>query len=437
MNRRWAVAILLGGAAASLMLQAREARAEYDLCALRSGPKGPCTCKAPGDGAGQFTVVARSHCRKAAKAAQGKQDRRDQAGANSPGDAPLPAERPKQVASPTRAGAAEQGSSSIITGANPDAQGRRIDDVRARGKLNCGVNEGLLGFAHRSETGEWTGLDAEFCRAVATAVLGDAAKVEFIPLDATSRFEALTSGKVDVLSRNTTWTMDREAALGVDFAGVIYFDGQSFMTSEERGLVSAQQLAGATVCVQSATTTEANMAYYFASHDVRVEAKSFQSRDALVKAYLSGECDAYTADRSSLFADRAGFQEPSRHAVLPEVISKEPLGPAVATGDREWFQITRWVLAGLVNAEEVGLNRETAANGKDLEGDAKRLVEGAGKSGEKLRLDPLWLRKVITAVGNYGEVFEANVGRSGALGMERGMNSLWKKGGIIYAPPMW
>lgn len=179
------------------------------------------------------------------------------------------------------------------------------------------------------------------------------------------------------------------------------------------------------------------MAYYFALHDVRVETKTFQSRDALLKAYLAGECDAYTADRSSLFADRAGFEQPSRHAVLPEVISKEPLGPAVAAGDREWFQITRWVLAGLVNAEEVGLNREAAAGGSDLGGDAKRLVEGAGRSGEKLRLDPKWLRNVIASVGNYGEIFEANIGRSGALGMERGMNSLWKKGGILYAPPMW
>ena len=437
-NRRWAVGSLVGAAAFTLILQVSAVRADYDLCAFRSGPKGPCSCKVAGDGPGQFTVVPRSHCRRAAKAVQGKSAGRRQDSNNSPADAPPPAERPNQAAAQANESLPSKGSASTIeTGANPAPQSARLDEIRTRGKINCGVNEGLLGFSHRSGTGEWAGLDAEFCRAVAAAVFGDPEKVEFIPLDTTSRFEALTSGKVDVLSRNTTWTMGREAGLGVDFTGVFYFDGQSFMASEERGLVSAQQLAGATVCVQSATTSEANMAYYFALHDVRVETKTFQSRDALVKAYLAGECDAYTADRSSLFADRAGFEQPSRHAVLPEVISKEPLGPAVAAGDREWFQITRWVLAGLVNAEEVGLNREAAAGGSDLGGDAKRLVEGAGRSGEKLRLDPKWLRNVIASVGNYGEIFEANIGRSGALGMERGMNSLWKKGGILYAPPMW
>lgn len=436
MIRRWTAGTLFLGAAIALVVQVGEAHAVYDLCAFRSGPKGPCTCRVAGDGPGQFTVVPRSQCRRAAKSAQGDTVRRSQGG-HGPVDAPPPVERPKQADVIAADRARGEGTAPIVTGANPTSASARLDEIRTRGKINCGVNEGLLGFAHRSQTGEWTGLDAEFCRALAAAVFGDATKVEFLPLDATTRFEALTSGAIDVLSRNTTWTMDREVALGIDFAGVIYFDGQSFMTSEERGLVSAQQLAGATVCVQSATTTEANMAYYFASHKLRVETKTFQSRDALVKAYLAGECEAYSADRSSLFADRAGFEKPAQHAVLPEVISKEPLGPAVAAGDREWFQITRWVLAGLINAEEVGLNREAAASGKEFEGDAKRLVEGAGASAEKLRLDPMWLRNVIAAVGNYGEIFEASIGRSGALGMERGMNSLWKKGGILYAPPMW
>lgn len=415
----------------------------YSLCALRDGPQGPCTCKGSEDGAGRFTAVPRSHCRRAIK------PRLDKAARSSPESdaavkvAPPPVERPSRAEAPTNAAVpGESGTTNalMVTGAIPATQGSRLDEVRARGKLVCGVNEGLLGFAHRSAVGDWTGLDVEFCRAVAAAVLGDPTKVEFVPLDTGSRFDALKSGKIDLLSRNTTWTMSREAELGVDFAGTIYFDGQSFMTLDDRGLVSAQQLAGTTVCVQSATTTEPNAAYYFASHGVRVETKTFQSRDELVKAYLSGECDAYTADRSSLFADRAGFPEPTKHAVLPEVISKEPLSPAVASGDREWLLIVRWVLAALINAEEVGLTRDgtiAAAGGKDLEGDAKRLVEGAAVSGEKLRLERNWLRNVVGAVGNYGEIFEANVGRGGVLGMERGVNQLWKEGGLLYAPPMW
>lgn len=428
------------------------------LCALRSGPDGPCTCRIEGDGAGQFTVVPRSRCRKGATPSKAK--------ANAPADdetaettaseskpekpAAEPAPRQaKEIATPAaepqppekKPGDAAEATTStapepVATGALPTAQ-TKLDIVRTRGKLVCGVNEKLLGFSYRSSNGEWAGLDADYCRALAAAVLGDASKVEFVPLDATNRFEALKTSKIDVLSRNTTWTMARNVDLGLDFAGVIYFDGQGFMTSDNRGLVSAQQLAGTKVCVQQATTTETNMAYYFKDHNVSVETKTFQSRDALVKAYLAGECEAYSADRSALFADRAGFDKPEEHAVLPEVISKEPLGPAVIRGDAEWTEIVRWVLAGLINAEEVGLDREAAAGNTELAGDAKRLVEGAGSSGEKLRLDRNWLRTAVAAVGNYGEAFESNIGRSGALGMERGINALWKQGGLLYAPPMW
>lgn len=324
----------------------------------------------------------------------------------------------------------------MITASLPPAQ-RKLEAVRARGKLLCGVNPGLLGFSYRTGSGEWAGLDADFCRAVAVAVLGDPAKVEFVPLDAASRFDALKSGAIDLLSRNTTWTMGREVEMGFEFGGVLYFDGQSFITTEERGLVSAQQLAGATVCVQGATTTEKNMAYYFGALKIAAETRSFASRDDLLKAYLSGACDAYSGDRSSLFADRATFDEPAKHAILPEVVSKEPLGPVVLQGDPQWTKIVRWTLAGLINAEEVGLERAAAGGSAPLTGDALRLVEGAGASGTMLGLDKTWLRQVVAATGNYGEVFEANVGTTSPLGMNRGINALWKKGGILYAPPMW
>ncbi len=309
--------------------------------------------------------------------------------------------------------------------------------VRARGKLVCGVNEGLLGFAQQSGAGIWAGLDADFCRAVAAAVLGDPAKVEFVPLDAGKRFEALSAGTIDLLSRNTTWTMSRDVELGFEFAGTIYFDGQSFITGEDRGLVSAQQLAGVTVCVQSNTTSEKNMAFYFASHGIKVEERRFISRGELVDAYRKGECDAYTADRSSLFSDRASLEDPLKHVVLPEVISKEPLGPAVLQGDQEWLEIVRWTLAGLINAEEFGLDKATAQAGPKTNSDQQRLLEGADASGLKLRLENGWLAKVVGAVGNYGEMFEVNVGKASPLGMERGANALWKRGGILYAPPMW
>ena len=256
-------------------------------------------------------------------------------------------------------------------------------------------------------------------------------------VDTASRFDALKSGKIDLLARNTTWTMDRDVALGLEFAGILYIDGQGFMTSDERGLVSAQQLAGLKVCAESGTTSEANAAYYFKSHDSSAELKSFPSRPAMMEAYGKGECDAVSGDRTSLFAQRAGLAEPEQHAVLPEVISKEPLGPVVLQDDREWIETVRWTLAGLINAEEVGLTKELAAGDAPLEGDQARLVEGAGKNGEALGLAPTWLRDVVKSVGNYGEMFEADLGKGSPLGMERGINALWKRGGVLYAPPMW
>ncbi|WP_333795425.1 amino acid ABC transporter substrate-binding protein [Hyphomicrobium sp.] len=363
----------------------------------------------------------------------------------------LAAASPAAIASAKTSDAAQGAVPTVVadaapaqTAARPDtaasaspAVARKLDAVRSRGKLLCGVNTRLLGFAARTETGVWAGLDVDFCRALAAAVLEDADKVEFIPLETNERFDALKDGKIDVLSRSTTWTMNREVDLGLTFAGVLYFDGQGFMTRDDRGLVSAQQLAGSKVCVEAGTTTEKNMAYFFKVQQVEAETVSLPTREETLKAYAEGTCDAYSGDRSALFSDRASFAEPAAHTILPEVISKEPLGPAVAGGDEEWAAIVRWTLAGLINAEEVGLNRTSAGQEAPLDDEAKRLIDGAGASGEKLRLGKSWLRAAVAAVGNYGEMFEANVGGESPLGMERGLNALWKRGGILIAPPMW
>lgn len=415
---------LLAAILLTTALQSIPADAAFRNCALRSGPQGPCTCRTDGDGPGEYTEVSASYCRKATPKAS---KAGGAAAIPSQGAAPLATATTPRTETATAQPPAPQ----TVAGA------RKLDEVRSRGKLLCGVNPGLIGFAHPTQNGTWAGIDVDFCRAVAVAVLGDASLAEFVPLDAASRFDALRTGKVDLLSRNTTWTMSRDVDLGLEFVGVIYFDGQSFMAHEDRGLVSAQQLAGLKVCVQSATTSEKNMAYYFSSQRLSAQPTTFGSREDLVRAYRDGQCDAYSADRSSLYSDRAGFAEPLKHAILPEVISKEPLGPAVLQGDQEWVEIVRWVLAGLVNAEETGLDRATASSGAALKGDAMRLVEGAGESGERLRLQKNWLKNVVSAVGNYGEMFDANIGAGSPLGMSRGINALWKKGGILYAPPMW
>lgn len=451
---RWALFLALAAMLGALAGPGTIDAAGYTMCALRSGPEGPCTCRAPDDGVGQFTIVDRSRCRRGAKAAKDS-PAVEKPPADKPaaaGDARPPAATPATSAKPTSAAtapaatpasrvaasatAAPAAAAPVTTSALPSASSR-LDAVRARGKLLCGVNPGLLGFANRTGSGDWSGIDVDFCRAVAIATLGDAGKVEFVPLDAAERFEALKAGRIDLLSRNTTWNMSRDVDMGLEFVGVLYFDGQSFMTGEERGLVSAQQLAGTKVCVLSATTTEKNMSYYFGAQKIDAETRRYTTREDLVKAYLNGDCDAYSADRSSLFSDRAGLDEPLRHVVLPEVISKEPLGPAVLQGDQEWTEIVRWTLAGLVNAEEVGLDKAAASASSTPDGDAQRLLEGAAASGARLRLEKGWLRSVVAGVGHYGEMFDANVGKSSPLGMDRGINALWKKGGILFAPPMW
>lgn len=406
----------------------------YDLCAFREGSEGPCTCKRKGDEAGQFTTVNKRYCRRWSRNTAAAPQR-------VAGPAQAPAQTPVQAADepstmPTGTVAQAEDKTSASPAAASSATSK-LNDVRARGKLLCGVNTGLLGFASQSDTGAWIGLDVDFCRAVAAAVFADASKVEFVPVEMSARFEALKSGSVDILARNTTWTMNREVEYGIAFAGVLYFDGQGLLVSAERGLVSAQQLTGMKVCVVSGTTSEKNLAYYFKALQINAETQTFASHAELLKAYQGGACDVYSADRSLLYAERAGFAEPLKHDILPEVISKEPLGPSVQQGDEEWSRIVRWTLSALINAEEVGLDRASATSTQPLSEDAQRLVDGAAAGGEKLRLQKSWLRDVVAAVGNYGEMFEANVGKGSPLGMERGINALWKRGGILYAPPMW
>jgi general L-amino acid transport system substrate-binding protein len=418
------VAAITGLLAASGAASAQD----YRFCALRDGARGPCTCETKGGAPGEYVEVTRSRCRAAAVAQK-------TAPTPTPTAAPASAAATSAAPAPAPATASREPVAQIETGGLPSS--RKILDVRSRGKLLCGINPDLLGFAKQTDAGSWVGLDVDFCRAVAAAVFGDASKAEFVPVDTANRFEALKSGKIDLLARNTTWTMDRDVVMGFEFAGLLYIDGQGFMTSDERGLVSAQQLAGLRVCVESGTTSEANAGYYFKAHDIEAELKKYPDRAAMLAAYEKGECEAISGDRTSLFSDRSRLAEPDKHAVLPEVISKEPLGPVVLQDDHGWIEVVRWTLAGLLNAEEVGLTKELATGEAPLTGDGARLVEGAGKSGETLGLSPTWLRDVVKSVGNYGEMFETDLGKGSPLGMDRGINALWKRGGVLYAPPMW
>lgn len=424
---RHALAAVTLAAVTVFALAPSDAAAAYRMCALRQGPQGPCTCQTAGDAAGQFSVVAKHVCRRSV--------RKTAAPTPEAHKSAEPTVLPQSPAQPAPIKTAQIPDKAGADGTLADSD--KLAAVRTRGKVLCGVNPNLLGFSAQSNAGTWAGLDTDFCRAVAAAVFGDAAKVAFLPIETGDRFEALTSGRIDVLARNTTWTMSRDVDLGLEFAGILYFDGQGFLTSEERGLVSAQQLAGAKVCVEAGTTSEQNMGYYFKTHGIAAETKTYPTRSDMLKDYLAGACDAISGDHSGLSADRAAFPEPLKHTVLPEVISKEPLGPAVLAADARWAKIVRWTLAGLINAEEVGLDKAAAAASAPLSDDALRLTEGAGASGERLGLSKSWLRDVIAATGNYGEMFEANVGKDSPLGMARGINALWKKGGLVYAPPMW
>ena len=317
-----------------------------------------------------------------------------------------------------------------------------LDDVRARGQLICGVSEGLPGFSDRDAAGAWHGFDVDFCRAVAAAALGDPGKVDYVPLSATDRFEALQKGWVDLLSRNSTWTMSRDLGLGIDFVGIAYYDGQGFLANAVDGIASALELIGARICVVSGTTTENNAADYFARKEMEVSFVRYSKRAAARDAYASGQCDVFTADRSALAAERSLLANPDDHVILPEVISKEPLGPVTREGDAAWTGLVRWTLYGLINAEERGLTAAdlAPAAGFALAAAATTRRDEAiqlGKTASRfLDVPEDWLAVVIASVGNYREIFERNLGADTPLAINRGVNALWTEGGILYAPPM-
>ncbi|MCB1477564.1 MAG: amino acid ABC transporter substrate-binding protein [Tepidamorphaceae bacterium] len=317
------------------------------------------------------------------------------------------------------------------------AQAATLDDVKAKGFVQCGVSQGLPGFSNPDDQGNWTGIDVDYCRALAAAVFGSGDSVKFTPLSAKERFTALQTGEVDILSRNTTWTMGRDTSLGLNFAGVTYYDGQGFMVRKSLGVTSALELEGASVCTNTGTTTELNVADYFRTNNMSYEIVAFEKADEVVGAYDAGRCDVYTTDASGLYAQRLKLTNPDDHVVLPEIISKEPLGPVVRQGDDQWFNIAKWVYFALINAEELGV---TKANVGDMMGSdnpsIKRLLGSEGAFGEAIGLGNDWAANAIKAVGNYGEMFDANVGPDTPLGIARGQNALWSKGGLQYAPPI-
>ena len=313
-----------------------------------------------------------------------------------------------------------------------------LDDIRARGNLICGTNTGLVGFAAPDANGEWQGFDVAYCRALAAAILGDSTAVEFVPLTGQTRFTALASGEIDVLSRNTTWTFTRDVDLKFTFVGVNYYDGQGFIVPRELGVSSAKELDGATVCIQTGTTTELNLADFFRVNNISYEPVPIETNSEALQQYNAGACDAYTTDASGLAASRATFEDPSAHVILPEIISKEPLGPLVRHGDDDFADIARWVLNALVAAEELGV---TSANVEQLatEGtdnpEINRLLGSEGELGSMFGLEADWAVKAIMAGGNYGEIFERFIGESTPIGLARGLNAQWTEGGLLYAPP--
>lgn len=317
--------------------------------------------------------------------------------------------------------------------------GKTLDAVKARGQLVCGVNTGLAGFAQADSNGQWSGLDVDMCRAVAAAVLGDANKVKWVPLNAQQRFTALQSGEVDILSRNTTWTLSRDASLGMHFTAVTYYDGQGFLVPMKAKLKSAKQMKGATVCVQAGTTTEKNLTDYSRANGLNVKPVVFDKLEAATGAYFSGRCVAFTADASALASIRnKEAKNPAEHMILPELISKEPLGPMVRRGDDEWFAIAKWVVFGLIEAEEYGVTKANADQQLATSTDpvVMRLLGKTEDLGKQLGLDKEWLLRALKATGNYGEIFERNVGPKTALNLPRGSNRLWSQGGLMYAPPL-
>ncbi len=317
------------------------------------------------------------------------------------------------------------------------ASAATLDDVKAKDFVQCGVSQGLAGFSNPDDKGNWSGMDVDVCRALAAAIFGDATKVKYTPLSAKERFTALQSGEIDVLSRNTTWTATRDTSLGLNFAGVNYYDGQGFMVRSSMNIKSALELSGASVCTNTGTTTELNVADYFRSNKMEYELVAFEKADEVVAAYDAGRCDVYTTDQSGLYSKRLQLTNPGDHVVLPEIISKEPLGPVVRQGDDQWFNLVKWTHFAMVNAEELGVSSANIAEMMGTDNPAiKRLLGTEGAFGEALGVGNDWAANIIKHVGNYGEVFARSVGPDTPLNIARGVNALWSKGGLQYAPPI-
>jgi general L-amino acid transport system substrate-binding protein len=312
-----------------------------------------------------------------------------------------------------------------------------LKSVKDRGMLVCGVSQGLPGFSAPDDKGNWSGFDVDVCRAIAAAIFNDTSKVKYVPLNAKDRFEPLKSGDIDVLARNSTWTSSRDATQNIIFTAVNYYDGQGFMVRKSLKVNSALELNGASICTQTGTTTELNLADYFRANNMKYEVIAFATADETVKAYESGRCEAFTTDVSQLYAEKLKLSNPADHVILPEIISKEPLTPAVRRGDDQWMTLVRWVQFAMLDAEELGVSSKTVDEAlKSPQPEIKRLLGVDGNYGEQLGLTKDWVVRIVKLVGNYGESFERNVGSGSKLGISRGLNRLWTKGGIQYAPPI-
>ena len=315
--------------------------------------------------------------------------------------------------------------------------GSVLEAVKKRGHIKCGVSEGLSGFSRPDSKGRWVGIDVDVCRSFAAALFGDLNKIQMTGLSALQRFTALQSGEVDVLSRNTTYTLTRDTSLGLNFAPITYYDGQGIMVKKTSGIKSAKELGGASICVQQGTTTERSLADFFRSHSLKFKPIVMESNDEVFNTFAAGRCDAVTSDMSSLASDRSRVKSPDSLIILPEVLSKEPLGPAVRHGDDEWFDVVTWSVYAMIAAEEMGItSKNVDAMKKSKNPDVRRFLGVTPGNGKALGLAENWAYNIVKQVGNYGEVFERNVGKSTPLKLERGNNALWTKGGLMYAPPL-
>jgi len=312
-----------------------------------------------------------------------------------------------------------------------------LEDIAKKGHVSCGVSTGLAGFSQKGENGDWSGLDVDICRGIAAAVLGSADKVEYKPLNSKERFTALQSGEIDILSRNTTWTATRDISLGVNFAGTVYYDGTGFMVNKALGVNSAKGLNGAAVCIKAGTSTELAVADYFRQNGMTYKVVNFDTANQVRAGFEAGRCDVLVSDQSQLYSMRIGLTKPDQAVVLPEVISKEPLGPVVRQGDDAWFNAAKWVINAIIEAEYLGINSANAAEMAKAGNPAqKRLIGAEGDIGQKLGLDDAWASRVITQVGNYGEIFERNLGSGSPMKIARGLNNQWNNGGVLYSPPL-